>query len=394
MRRLFSVPSTIMLMVAAFVGCDFEIPKIGSIVRGDTSSTRDTSLTTIGGPDATSIVGSDGNTSTTHDISSSTDGNTVIDITDSSSSTPDSLDPPDVLTSEDGRDGYGLNMSCNTDTDCTKLGSNAFICVEGFCIEYLECTQDWHCNNHNACDGEEKCSEHGEIGYCIWGEPLECPGNSTCNPVGGCVLPAPPARECSDNADCLSTEECADDIGGVCTIADGSACSDANECDDFNACTYASCKSSACKNEYTICADRNPGTKDRCEPFTGCIYSTYIFLEVTLKVPHDRDMVWLRFDNLTWLGRAPYIMHIPVLEACSEGIRLDFKLESDSEDGWYECPGNPLIANTIDSIVIDGDTLHEEVPQANRYNIVDDPDAPCGKSLLISRGDLNCPFGL
>ncbi len=383
MRHLFSVLPSAILMVAAFVGCDIEIPKIGSIVRGDTF-TRDTSVTTIGGPGDTS--------STTDDISSSTDSNMVVDITDSSSSTLDSLDPPDVLTSEDVRDV--LNMSCNTSADCTKLGSDAFICVDGLCIEYVECSQDFHCNNNNACDGEEKCSEHSKIGYCIWGAPLECPSNSTCDPRGGCVFLAPPATECSDDAECLSNEECADDIGGVCTVADGSACSNANECDDFNACTYASCKSNACKNEYSICADRNPGTKDRCDPFTGCIYSPYIFLEVTLKVPHDRDMVWLRFDNLTWLGEAPYLMHIPVLEACSEGIRLDFNLEGDSEEGWYECPGNPKISDTIDSIVIDGDILHEQVPQSNRYDIIEDPEAPCGKSLLLSRGNLDCPFGL
>ncbi len=384
MRYIFSVLTSVMMMVTAFVGCDID-PKIGSVVSGNTS-TRDTSPTTIWVPDTT--------TGEPDATSSPSDSNTVTDITDSSSSTLDSLGPSDVLTSQDGRDA--LDISCNTSADCTKLGSNAFICVEGSCVEYLECTQDWHCNNHNACDGEERCSEHGKIGYCIWGEPLECPGNSTCDTIGGCALPAPPARECSNNADCLSNEECVDAIGGVCTVADGSACSDANECDDFNACTYATCKSSVCENEHIICADFNPGTKDRCDPFTGCIFSTYIFLEVTLKVPHNQDIVWLRFDNLTWLGRAPYIMYIPVLEACSEGIRLDFELESDNipESGWYECPGNPLIADTIESIMIDGDPLHEEVPQASRYTIVDDPEAPCGKSLLISRGDLNCPLGL
>lgn len=373
------------MMLTVIGGCDIEIPKMGNVLNG--TSMYDTTTTW---PDAVA--------STTNDATSSVDGNRdVYDLdstwTDTTPDVPDSLDPPDTSIPQDSRDT--LNISCNTDGDCTnKLGSDAFICVDGICIEYLECTRDWHCNNHNACDGEERCSENGALGYCLNGRPLDCPGDSTCDPVGGCTLPGPPQSECSTNNDCLSNEECVDDIGGVCTVANGSTCNDANDCDDFNTCTYAACTSNACVNKPIICADHNPGTKDWCDPFKGCSYSAYILLEITLKVPHNRDTVWLRFDTLTWHGDAPYIMHIPVLEACSEGIRIDLNLEDDSEDGWYECPGNPKIADTIDSVVIDGNTLHETVPQNNRYDIINDPEAPCGKSLLLSRGNLSCPFGL
>jgi hypothetical protein len=155
------------------------------------------------------------------------------------------------------------------------------------------------CPDANACNGIETCRS----GRCTGrGEPTVCAddGNpctrEACDPVWGCLrVNVPDGTSCADSNLCNGVELCFGgrctsgealrcDDGNVCTIdaciptlgcfrvdaPNGSPCSDGNVCNGSETCVSTRCVSS---NDPPSCLDdRNPCTRDFCDPAWGCLH--------------------------------------------------------------------------------------------------------------------------
>jgi hypothetical protein len=132
------------------------------------------------------------------------------------------------------------HKACTTDScDSVNGCQNTPITVPGG-----ECAcpnGDSDCDNHNQCDGVEKCDNDGAI--CRPGTPPSCGTTNPCliagcAPQTGCTTtPAPAGTTCDD--------------GDVCSIQD-------------------QCVGSACGGFDLSCDDGDPCTADACDSQTGC----------------------------------------------------------------------------------------------------------------------------
>lgn len=121
------------------------------------------------------------------------------------------------------------------------------------------CTADVDCDNHDTCDGSEKC----QAGICRNGTAL---ANKT-----QCTVYVPPA------ADAGSTTG----IPGLCFDGDClQTCTAAADCDDKNACNgQESCDGSrgvCVQGVAPKCDDANDCTDDGCDPKTGACVNTLV----------------------------------------------------------------------------------------------------------------------
>jgi len=179
----------------------------------------------------------------------------------------------------------------------------------GDCDDSNPCTKD-HCNpkigcNHTKNDGATCEDGNGctvgdscKGGKCLAGKPKACGGGSACKVAscnkadGSCKQAnAKDGIACSDGNACTTKDGCKAgtcqgsvvgcDDGNVCTndgcdkakgcthAANSAPCDDANACTDKDKCASKVCKGVA-KNIPVACDDKNPCTKESCNPKTGC----------------------------------------------------------------------------------------------------------------------------
>jgi hypothetical protein len=182
---------------------------------------------------------------------------------------------------------------------CDTSAPNGQAACPGNCIPLGEagqcscrCTTDAQCNDQNACNGVETCTQ----GHCALGTPLSCDdGNACtndCNPATGCAHTAvADGTGCDDDNECTKSDKC---LAGVCQpgtlrecndgndctadscdpehgcehdpVFNGTACSDGNACTTGEVCIGGQCKNASPKD----CNDLNPCTQDSCDPILGC----------------------------------------------------------------------------------------------------------------------------
>lgn len=218
----------------------------------------------------------------------------------------------------DGECVSGPPLDCDDMNDCTedwcdqKLGCRHSLisspcCTGGFniCDDKNPCTKDicnladgscshdpWFgpCNDGNACTGPDICSEDG-----ICSGPLKdcddknpCTSDS-CDPKVGCKY-TPIQAVCDDNNLCTIDDVCLPN--GVCS-GKPLSCDDKNPCtkdicdpklgcqhevltgpcNDYNACTTSdTCVLGVCVGQPVNCDDKNQCTADSCHPSLGCQY--------------------------------------------------------------------------------------------------------------------------
>jgi hypothetical protein len=135
------------------------------------------------------------------------------------------------------------------------------------------CQQDSDCDDGNACNGAETCTN----GFCAPGTPMVCPGDP-CNGLGRCDAATglcghgPP---CNDGNPCNGVEICTP-LTGPCIAGTPIDCSAQNACTTVNgapAYVVGTCDPStgACgAGTPVLCDDGNPCTTDTCDPVLGC----------------------------------------------------------------------------------------------------------------------------
>ncbi|MBN2493817.1 MAG: hypothetical protein JXR96_04430 [Deltaproteobacteria bacterium] len=106
-------------------------------------------------------------------------------------------------------------------------------------LTYQACSEDIDCDDHDACNGLERCL----AGACQPGEPLDCdddnPCTDDCDPAYGCVI-IYNDDPCDDGDPCTKDDVCAD---GLCAGTPYS-------CNDGNPCTDDICNGDGtCRNE-------------------------------------------------------------------------------------------------------------------------------------------------
>jgi hypothetical protein len=158
---------------------------------------------------------------------------TPLDCSDSRPCTDDNCDPTD-----------GCSNPPN-DANCTLPDFPYCDPESGFCSQ---CLTDDHCNDGNACNGEETCTEN----VCSGGVPIDCDDGIDCT-IDECIDPAgecshtPDDAYCDDGDFCNGAELCNPDPT-VAGSFDGCAAGEPPDCNDFNDCTVDSCTNSACSN--------------------------------------------------------------------------------------------------------------------------------------------------
>lgn len=144
------------------------------------------------------------------------------------------------------------------------------------------CTQPSDCDNKEACDGIETCTN----GFCHAGTPLE--NGTTCTPlIGSIIADAGTDSGARDGSADGSTDagprdgspEAAAPPTYIC--ANGSClakCSGDGECNDNNVCTgieICSRKTNTCESGTPLaCNDSNACTEDKCDSAKGCYNPT------------------------------------------------------------------------------------------------------------------------
>jgi len=146
------------------------------------------------------------------------------------------------------------NNACSSDS-CDKTNGCQHVFAEGC----QACSEQADCDNHDACDGVELCSD----GKCQSGTPPDCDDGSlcttdSCDKIAGCLTSG---VSCDDNDAC--TADSCDPITG---------CGHTEVvCDDANACTADACDPDlGCTTTPISCDDNNPCTIDSCDAVLGC----------------------------------------------------------------------------------------------------------------------------
>ncbi|MFO0746196.1 MAG: M4 family metallopeptidase [Myxococcota bacterium] len=167
---------------------------------------------------------------------------------------------------------------CDDRRDCTLDRCDAALgCLAD--PSACPCSTDADCDDHNACDGVERC---GDGGTCLAGTPPGCNDGAaasidSCAPAVGCRHIAKPgqaklvvacldaATECDDHNAC--TRDGCDPLGGcrhdLVDCDDGDTCTTDDHCD-----TNGECKGGDARD----CDDDDPCTTDACDPKTGCTH--------------------------------------------------------------------------------------------------------------------------
>jgi hypothetical protein len=165
-------------------------------------------------------------------------------------------------------------------------------CTDDLCSPLKGCL---HTNNIEPCDDQDPCTLQDSCsgGSCVGTEPKDCNDNNPCTddlciPLAGCSHQVN-NNACDDGDKCTQGDSC---VMGSCVPGETQPCNDGNPCtddlcdanlgcyhnandapcDDFNTCTTNDhCSNSKCLGSGTIdCDDKNPCTKDICEPGGGC----------------------------------------------------------------------------------------------------------------------------
>ncbi len=154
--------------------------------------------------------------------------------------------------------------SCDAATGCKSVPVAAgTICAAGVCDETgncVECLSDGDCEDGDACNGDETCSDN----ICVAGTELTCDDSNectsdTCDPASGCgFLPVAAGTICSSgmcdgNGSCV---QCLEDLH----------CDDGDACNGLEACSAQVCTNGPSPN----CDDSNECTADTCDTGTGC----------------------------------------------------------------------------------------------------------------------------
>ncbi|NMC71006.1 MAG: hypothetical protein GYA57_13210 [Myxococcales bacterium] len=202
-------------------------------------------------------------------------------------------------------------VACTTDTCDPADGSCDHVADDSSCDDGIACTADTcdpaagcvnapvhaACDDGDACNGVEICVPG--LG-CDDGEPLDCDdgvdctidtcdpadgscahapddtvcptspfcsGTAYCDPVGGCLVTAPPS--CNDGLDC--TIDACDPATGACThVANNAACSDGVFCNGDEVCD----PTAGCVPGVRTCADSVACTVDTCdEDADACVWT-------------------------------------------------------------------------------------------------------------------------
>lgn len=266
--------------------------------------------------------------------------------------------------------GCGDGIKQTTESCDTSAPGGDQACP-GDCIPFGEagqctcrCTTNAECDDANACNGVETCSQ----GHCTLGIPPDCndnnPCTTDCNPATGCVQAAvADGTRCDDGDACTKNDACTSGVcepgeprtcndGNDCTtdtcdpakgcqhaaVATGLPCSDGNACTDADACIRGTCVSGA----PVSCEDLNPCTADSCSPATGCQH-----LPVT--------------DGVSCAGTSP----CSALDACAGGVCVARGAQICSD-------GNECTTDTCTPV----GPLGEQTTQCGHANVAN--FTPCG----------------
>ena len=337
-------------------GCNFQIPKLGTVADPDAFNTTPTSIDN----DVSNV---------TDTIAYGTTDVTSLDHTDTTLGTSTDSSITDVVMDMDGTQNPSIR-TCTTDAECENSAlAGTYGCEDGFCVSpSLRCTVDTDCSDHNECTGTELCYHK----RCALAPTVHCDDGDEwtadfCTPASGCETY--PLWECTQNSDCVDPDlYCDAEIGGWCMEV--TPCYLDADCEDGNACTVDRCLVGRCDNESIACFDFNPNTIDACYPESGCVSTegchenrdcsdfdlntadictggqcthtvVYVFLSV-LSIDYDHDPLELHFGpGMVWVGTIPYQMHIPFKEACDNGLEIYILGQNPPN-----CP--PLLEEDID----------------------------------------------
>lgn len=131
---------------------------------------------------------------------------------------------------------------CESDGDCdqsfdTLCGQNRCNKALGACIITPTAKDGTGCDDGNPCTVDDKCSK----GFCV-GEPNSCDDGNSC------------------------TKDICESSQGCLHVPTDGVCEDGNLCTGPDYCENGKCKS----GPEILCDDKNPCTKDFCEPSSGC----------------------------------------------------------------------------------------------------------------------------
>lgn len=213
---------------------------------------------------------------------------------------------------------YGCDdgLACTTDS-CQGDGTCRHDLVAGYCLIDQQCRTDgehldaclycdatldpvhWSVNTGASCDDGDLCTAHDQCqaltGQCtgtlydcddnLWCTRDACQGDGTCSHVIdplACLIDG----ACQGRGDRSPMSECL-----VCwpernqrdwtAIPDGIACSDQDECTVNDRCQSGRCVAGPPRN----CDDRNPCTRDACDPVAGCLHPPSERLAIDFETP-------------------------------------------------------------------------------------------------------------
>jgi hypothetical protein len=168
------------------------------------------------------------------------------------------------------------------------------LCTTDACDPKTGCTHSNHsdpCDDGSACTSADACT----LGKCL-GTPVNCDDKNpctdqTCKTATGCLV-VDNADPCQDGNACTTGDKCksaqcvgsgalaCDDknpctkdfcepaVGCTATAADGGSCNDNNTCTEKDV-----CKGGSCAGAPLNCDDGNPCTLDTCDPVKLCTHS-------------------------------------------------------------------------------------------------------------------------
>ncbi len=165
--------------------------------------------------------------------------------------------PGDPLNCNDGNDC--TTDACDPAVGCRHTMINSPCCAgaQNICDDKNPCTKD-------VCDpATGACSHTPYTGNCNDGDA--CTGPDTCGDDGVCKGPP---KDCDDKNPC-TTDACDPKTGCTHKVVQGA-------CDDGSACTTGDVclPNGVCSGKPISCDDKNPCTKDSCNPATGCAHET------------------------------------------------------------------------------------------------------------------------
>ena len=184
--------------------------------------------------------------------------------------------------------GNGQPVVCDDKNGCTQDSCDA---KTGKCV-FSAAAAGSACEDGNLCTSGEKCTGTtcggGQLAVCNDGKV--CTMDACVPQTGKCAFVDIPGcgSKCKVDSDCPSTGvQCAVPacVAGKCYVS----ATPGKTCNDGNACTSGDVCSPTCVGAPITCDDKDPCTKDQCDPKAGCSFQKIAGCGVKCKLPTDCD---------------------------------------------------------------------------------------------------------